>query len=197
MKNRSSAALVRVSKLMCLLPKFLRLSCESTSSLSSQQIQSSWKPSSVYLQAMKSWLKRPFSKLSSAGSFLSTPAPSIWLSVDLSEIQANGGKREITQDAHVLVLDAPWMTSSSLLLLKWMTEMNVLWLYLILTLHADWNMRLKNYKPWDKGKPWGFKISTQSKRMQNSLINEIAVLKISQYALYFKLVYFYQICEIS
>ena len=54
MKNRSSAALVRVSKLMCLLPKFLRLSCESTSSLSSQQIQSSWKPSSVYLQAMKS-----------------------------------------------------------------------------------------------------------------------------------------------
>lgn len=121
-----------------------------------------------------------------------TPAPSLWLSVDLSEIQANGGKREITQDAHVLVLDAPWMTSSSLLLLKWMTEMNALWLYLILTLHADWNMRLKNYKPWDKGKPWGFKISTQSKRMQNSLINETAVLKISQYAFYFKLVYFYQ-----
>lgn len=126
-----------------------------------------------------------------------TPAPSLCLSVDLSEIQANGGKREITQDAHVLVLDAPWMTSSSVLLLKWMTEMNALWLYLILTLHADWNMRLKNCKPWDKGKPWGFKISTQSKRMQNSLINEIAVLKISQYAFYFKLVYFYKICEVS
>lgn len=74
MKNRSSAAPIRVSKLMCLLPKFLRLSCESTSSLPLQQIHSSWKPSSVYLQA-NSHDSRPLLQLSSAGLFLSHPSP--------------------------------------------------------------------------------------------------------------------------
>lgn len=126
-KGKISAAPIRVSKLMCLLPKFLRLSCESTSSLLFSKSTAAGNHHSVYLQSPSEVHDSsvPSPNWAVLAPSYHTPAPSLWLSVDLSEIQANGGK-ERPQDAHVLVLDAPWMTSSSLLLLKWMTEIDAL-----------------------------------------------------------------------